>query len=137
MVTIISAKSKCTPLSQQVSISYKKCSHLATNCNPRKHLSLLLKVTRCYYVILTVHFSRVTDFFIETMPIWPLPFGESYLVWTKFIVGWPIRLLYKVTIPDCKLPTVRKWFPVTLLMCIVWNTILCYLLGWMVTVIGW
>ncbi|OXA47182.1 Sodium/potassium/calcium exchanger 5 [Folsomia candida] len=77
------------------------------------------------------------EFDDETMPIWPLPFGESYLVWTKFIVGWPIRLLYKVTIPDCKLPTVRKWFPVTLLMCIVWNTILCYLLGWMVTVIGW
>ncbi|XP_021960018.1 sodium/potassium/calcium exchanger 3 isoform X2 [Folsomia candida] len=77
------------------------------------------------------------EFDEATMPIWPLPYGESYFYWAKFIIGWPIRLVYKGTVPDCKIPTVRKWFPVTLFACIVWNTILCYLLGWMVTVIGW
>lgn len=53
-----------------------------------------------------------------------------------WIVTWPIRLVFFLTIPDCEKPKLKKWFPLTFLMCIVWIGSLSYFVAWMITVIG-
>uniref|UniRef100_A0A1L8DKB0 Sodium/potassium/calcium exchanger 5 n=1 Tax=Nyssomyia neivai TaxID=330878 RepID=A0A1L8DKB0_9DIPT len=55
------------------------------------------------------------------------------LVW--FII-WPIHLVFFFTIPDCEKPRLKKWFPMTFIMCIIWIGSLSYLVAWMITIIG-
>ncbi|XP_059622515.1 sodium/potassium/calcium exchanger 3-like isoform X2 [Phlebotomus argentipes] len=55
------------------------------------------------------------------------------IVW---IVTWPIHLVFFFTIPDCEKPRLKKWFPMTFVMCIIWIGSLSYLVAWMITIIG-
>ena len=52
-----------------------------------------------------------------------------------FII-WPIHFLFMLTIPDCERPNLKKLFPITFLMCIIWIGSLSYLVAWMITIIG-
>ena len=73
----------------------------------------------------------------ESMQLFQLPSGEATCVmWADFVIGWPFRFMLRFTIPDCKTQAWRKWYMVTFVMCVVWNTGLCYLVSWMTTVIG-
>ncbi|XP_055698638.1 sodium/potassium/calcium exchanger 3-like isoform X2 [Phlebotomus papatasi] len=53
-----------------------------------------------------------------------------------WFITWPIHLVFFFTIPDCEKPRLKKWFPVTFLMCIIWIGSLSYLVAWMITIIG-
>lgn len=53
-----------------------------------------------------------------------------------WFVIWPIHFLFMLTIPDCERPRLKKWFPITFLMCIVWIGSLSYLVAWMITILG-
>lgn len=53
-----------------------------------------------------------------------------------WFVIWPIHFLFMLTIPDCERPTLKKWFPFTFLMCIIWIGSLSYLVAWMITILG-
>lgn len=53
-----------------------------------------------------------------------------------WFVLWPIHFLFMLTIPDCERPSLKKLFPITFLMCIVWIGSLSYMVAWMITIIG-
>ncbi|XP_055677667.1 sodium/potassium/calcium exchanger 3 isoform X2 [Lutzomyia longipalpis] len=53
-----------------------------------------------------------------------------------WFITWPIHLVFFFTIPDCEKPRLKKWFPITFLMCIIWIGSLSYLVAWMITIIG-
>lgn len=53
-----------------------------------------------------------------------------------WFVLWPIHFLFMLTIPDCERPRLKKLFPITFLMCIVWIGSLSYMVAWMITIIG-
>lgn len=53
-----------------------------------------------------------------------------------WFVLWPIHFLFMLTIPDCERPRLKKLFPMTFIMCIVWIGSLSYMVAWMITIIG-
>ncbi|GFU03775.1 hypothetical protein NPIL_79031 [Nephila pilipes] len=59
--------------------------------------------------------------------------------WTIFlwVVMYPARLLFFITIPDSRRPKFRKLFPLTFAMSVLWIGVLSYLAVWMVTVVGY
>lgn len=65
-----------------------------------------------------------------------LPHGEGLKAWVEFIVCFPCRVIFTVTIPDCRQDRWRQWYPLTFAMCIVWIGTLSYIVNWMMTVIG-
>jgi hypothetical protein len=48
----------------------------------------------------------------------------------------PVKLISLVIIPDCRNEKRRKYFMVTFLVCSFLNSIFCYVMVWMITVIG-
>ncbi|KAL1498365.1 hypothetical protein ABEB36_009176 [Hypothenemus hampei] len=77
--------------------------------------------------------SRDTD---QELPFWKWPSDKGSFGQITWIVIWPIRLVFFLTIPDCEKPNLRKWFPLTFLMCIIWIGSLSYIVAWMITIIG-
>ncbi|KAI4496188.1 hypothetical protein M0802_008055 [Mischocyttarus mexicanus] len=69
---------------------------------------------------------------IVSMTSWPNSFGEK--IW--WLITWPINLALLVTIPDCRRPTLKSWYPLTFLMCIIWIASTSYVVGWVITIIG-
>lgn len=53
-----------------------------------------------------------------------------------WFVIWPIHFLFMLTIPDCERPSLKRWFPLTFVMCIIWIGSLSYLVAWMITILG-
>lgn len=64
------------------------------------------------------------------------PYKQSCFRQFLWIITWPIYLVYFFTIPDCERPSLKKMFPLTFIMCIVWIGSLSYLVAWMITIIG-
>ena len=64
------------------------------------------------------------------------PWGESCFAQFTWIIIWPIHLLFRIAIPDCKKAKNNKIFPLTFVMCIVWIGSLSYVVAWMITIIG-
>ncbi|GAB0094739.1 Sodium/potassium/calcium exchanger [Sergentomyia squamirostris] len=64
------------------------------------------------------------------------PSGASCFKQFVWFITWPIHLVFFFTIPDCEKPKLKKWFPLTFLMCIIWIGSLSYLVAWMITIIG-
>ncbi|XP_076269385.1 sodium/potassium/calcium exchanger zydeco isoform X2 [Rhynchophorus ferrugineus] len=77
--------------------------------------------------------SRDTE---QELPFWKWPSNKGTFRQFTWIVTWPIRLIFFLTIPDCEKPKLKKWFPVTFLMCIIWIGSLSYIVAWMITIIG-
>nr|XP_042902526.1 sodium/potassium/calcium exchanger 3 isoform X3 [Parasteatoda tepidariorum] len=65
-----------------------------------------------------------------------LPVGGpiNFACW---IIMYPAKLLFYITIPDSSNPRLYKFFPVTFFMAVLWIGVLSYLAVWMVTVIGY
>ncbi|XP_017871041.1 PREDICTED: sodium/potassium/calcium exchanger 3 isoform X4 [Drosophila arizonae] len=64
------------------------------------------------------------------------PKGTSCFAQFTWIIIWPIHLLFRIAIPDCKKAKNNKIFPLTFIMCIVWIGSLSYFVAWMITIIG-
>jgi len=65
--------------------------------------------------------------------IWSLPRRNFFsTLWFGFT--WPIRFLLYVTVPDPR--KIRKLYPITFIICIVWIALISYKIFWMLTVIG-
>ncbi|XP_075534877.1 sodium/potassium/calcium exchanger 5-like [Dermacentor variabilis] len=71
----------------------------------------------------------------ETCGAWSMP-PDGSLRLLGWLLVWPGLLLMGLTIPDCRQPRFRNWFPVTFVVAIVWVGLLSYFTVWMVTVIG-
>ncbi|KAL1417523.1 hypothetical protein MTO96_000620 [Rhipicephalus appendiculatus] len=71
----------------------------------------------------------------ETCGAWSMPSGGS-LCLLGWLLVWPGLLLMSMTIPDCRQPRFRMWFPLTFVAAIIWVGLLSYFSVWMVTVIG-
>ena len=54
----------------------------------------------------------------------------------RWAIMFPMRLLYYITIPDCRVAVWESWYIVTFLMSIVWMGLHSYVLVWAVSVIG-
>lgn len=77
--------------------------------------------------------SRDVD---EELPFYKWPVNKGKFGKFTWIITWPIRLIFFLTIPDCEKPKLKKWFPITFLMCIIWIGSLSYFVAWMITIIG-
>ncbi|XP_030379145.1 sodium/potassium/calcium exchanger 3 isoform X2 [Scaptodrosophila lebanonensis] len=64
------------------------------------------------------------------------PKDKSCFAQFTWIIIWPIHLLFRIAIPDCKKAKNNKIFPLTFIMCIVWIGSLSYVVAWMITIIG-
>lgn len=64
------------------------------------------------------------------------PFGKGWFRQLTWFITWPIYLVFALTIPDCEKPKLKKWFPLTFMMCIIWIGSLSYFVAWMITIIG-
>ncbi|XP_067005320.2 sodium/potassium/calcium exchanger 5 isoform X2 [Anabrus simplex] len=60
--------------------------------------------------------------------------GTLMKIWWLFKL--PIVLVLFITVPDCRHRAVRRLYPLTFLMCVVWIGIAAYIISWMITVIG-
>lgn len=81
----------------------------------------------------------------EVIEVEIIPKGYSLIRFPKekscfrkimWFVLWPIHFLFMLTIPDCERPSLKKLFPLTFIMCIVWIGSLSYMVAWMITIIG-
>ncbi|XP_070210947.1 sodium/potassium/calcium exchanger 5-like isoform X2 [Littorina saxatilis] len=58
-------------------------------------------------------------------------------VWScVWITALPLSTFMFLTVPDCRRPSLRKWFWVTFLLSLVWLSIFSFIMVWMITVIG-
>ncbi|KAG8038240.1 hypothetical protein G9C98_006567 [Cotesia typhae] len=72
------------------------------------------------------------DLGIVSMTNWPDSFWEK--LW--WMLTWPINFVLLITIPDCRRKSLKSWYPVTFLMCIVWIASMSFIVGWDITIIG-
>ncbi|XP_046396628.1 sodium/potassium/calcium exchanger 3 [Ischnura elegans] len=72
----------------------------------------------------------------EGHSVFRLPRGQGVLRGAAWVAVWPIHLVFFLTIPDCERPALKRWFPLTFLMCIVWIGSLSYVVAWTITIIG-
>lgn len=64
------------------------------------------------------------------------PWEKSCFAQFTWLLIWPIHLIFRVAIPDCRNTKNNRIFPLTFVMCIVWIGSLSYLVAWMITIIG-
>ncbi|KRF98188.1 uncharacterized protein Dwil_GK19909, isoform B [Drosophila willistoni] len=64
------------------------------------------------------------------------PKDKSCFAQFTWLIIWPIHLLFRIAIPDCRKAKNNKIFPLTFIMCIVWIGSLSYVVAWMITIIG-
>ncbi|KAK9304406.1 hypothetical protein QLX08_004192 [Tetragonisca angustula] len=69
---------------------------------------------------------------IVNMTKWPDSKWER--IW--WLLTWPINFVLLITIPDCRRDTLKSWYPLTFIMCIIWIATTSYIVGWVITVIG-
>ncbi|XP_017764843.1 PREDICTED: sodium/potassium/calcium exchanger 3-like [Eufriesea mexicana] len=69
---------------------------------------------------------------IVNMTNWPN--STCQRVW--WLITWPINFALLITIPDCRRNTLKSWYPLTFIMCIIWIATTSYIVGWVITVIG-
>lgn len=71
----------------------------------------------------------------EHESLWSMP-DEGSVTQVLWVLFWPARLLLHFTVPDCRRPSMRKWFPLTFTLSVVWIGAVSYVTVWMVTIIG-
>ncbi|XP_014204826.1 sodium/potassium/calcium exchanger 4-like [Copidosoma floridanum] len=70
----------------------------------------------------------------ETIFSWPSKCTSPEKLW--FVFTWPLKFVLFVTIPDSRYKRLRKFYPCTFVMCVIWIAISSYLVSWMTTVVG-
>lgn len=93
--------------------------------NPLKSLNLNKYLPMCIYTYIIL-----VD--IVNMKNWPNSMCER--IW--WLITWPINFVLLITIPDCRRSTLKSWYPLTFIMCIIWIATTSYIVGWVITVIG-
>ena len=66
----------------------------------------------------------------------PLRIPEGIIPKVIWILGFPVMILFYVTIPPCCKERWSEWFLVTFAMSVMWMGALSYILVWMVCIIG-
>ncbi|XP_077514385.1 sodium/potassium/calcium exchanger 5-like [Amblyomma americanum] len=71
----------------------------------------------------------------EHRSLWSMPSEGSVgqILWVLF---WPAQFLLHFTVPDCRRPSLRSWFPLTFALSVAWIGGVSYVAVWMVTIIG-
>jgi len=71
-------------------------------------------------------------------PFNPFDFGDEPSIMDYIIVGssMPLRLAMFFTIPDCRRASLKKLFPITFFMCIIWIAAYSYFMVWMAVQLG-
>lgn len=54
-----------------------------------------------------------------------------------WVFSLPVVCIFYVTIPDCRKPKWRSWYPMTLLTSTIWVALLTYIVMWLTVVIGY
>lgn len=59
--------------------------------------------------------------------------------WRKVLwfLSLPLKFLFFITIPDCRYQRWQRCFVVTFIMCLIWLSVLSYLMVWMITIVGY
>ncbi|XP_068975154.1 sodium/potassium/calcium exchanger 4-like isoform X1 [Bombus flavifrons] len=83
-------------------------------------------------IILLESSSEDESLDIVNMKNWPNSTCER--IW--WLITWPINFVLLITIPDCRRSTLKSWYPLTFIMCIIWIATTSYIVGWVITVIG-
>jgi Ca2+/Na+ antiporter len=78
----------------------------------------------------------------DPLPPWHCPEkseSSSQTCWLllKWLILFPISFLYYITVPNCKTQRWKRWFLVTFIVSVAWIGVLCWILVWMVSVIGY
>ncbi|CAL8124574.1 unnamed protein product [Orchesella dallaii] len=60
--------------------------------------------------------------------------GIFYII--HWVVSWPARFLFTLTIPDCRKENWKKFYVLTLSICVLWIGASSYMISWMITIIG-
>ncbi|KAH7962545.1 hypothetical protein HPB52_016821 [Rhipicephalus sanguineus] len=71
----------------------------------------------------------------EHESLWSMP-DEGSVTQILWVLFWPARFLLHFTVPDCRRPSLLKWFPLTFALSVVWIGAVSYVTVWMVTIIG-
>ncbi|XP_058809393.1 sodium/potassium/calcium exchanger 4-like [Phymastichus coffea] len=80
--------------------------------------------------------TPILEVYTEPETIFKLPKTENYYERLWFVFVWPIKFTLFVTIPDSRFKCLRKLYPATFVMCVIWIAISSYLVSWMTTVVG-
>ncbi|CAN7997002.1 unnamed protein product [Ixodes hexagonus] len=72
----------------------------------------------------------------EQESLWSMP-REGSVGQVLWVLFWPVRLLLHFTVPDCRKESLRRWYPLTFFLSVVWIGAVSYLTVWMVTIIGY
>ncbi|KAJ8688426.1 hypothetical protein QAD02_024221 [Eretmocerus hayati] len=70
----------------------------------------------------------------ETIFRWPKSSNTWERLW--FMMTWPLKFILFATIPDIRYKCLRKLYPITFIMCVIWIAISSYLASWMTTAVG-
>ncbi|XP_011499735.1 PREDICTED: sodium/potassium/calcium exchanger 4-like [Ceratosolen solmsi marchali] len=70
----------------------------------------------------------------DTIFMWPVASNLYEKCW--FLFTWPLKFLLFATIPDSRYKRLRKIYPLTFIMCVIWIAISSYLVSWMTTIVG-
>lgn len=71
----------------------------------------------------------------EEVNLWEIPRQTNKVGLLWYFYSWPIRFVLNFTIPNPA--KMRKWYPLTFIMCIVWLAGTSYFVFWMVVIIGY
>ncbi|KAJ8688421.1 hypothetical protein QAD02_024216 [Eretmocerus hayati] len=99
---------------------------------PAKPGDKLYQDANCNTIVQIESLESSEEMDIVNMTSWP----DSGLQRCWWILTWPINLALLITIPDCRRPGMKNWYPLTFLMCIVWIALMSYIVGWDITIIG-
>ncbi|PVD30970.1 hypothetical protein C0Q70_10246 [Pomacea canaliculata] len=66
--------------------------------------------------------------------VWEIP--EPFLVRVLWVAMVPMKGLFYLTVPDCRQERMRRLYPVTFVMSVVWIAASSYVLVWMITIAG-
>ncbi|XP_006622720.1 sodium/potassium/calcium exchanger 3-like [Apis dorsata] len=78
--------------------------------------------------------SSEEDESLEIVNMMNWPKSKCERIW--WLITWPINFVLLITIPDCRRSTLKSWYPLTFIMCIIWIASTSYIVGWVITVIG-
>lgn len=69
----------------------------------------------------------------ESVFAWPHVWYKK-IIWTFSL---PLKILFFISMPDCRKQRLRKYFIITFIISLGWLTALSYLMVWMITIIGY
>lgn len=70
-------------------------------------------------------------------PLSPFIVPERWYMKILWALSIPAICVFHITIPDCRKPTWRSYYPLTILSCTVWVALLSYALVWIAVEIGY